>query len=284
MKYYIITADDYGMCDVVNKAIDDCMAVGLVTTTNVIVNMEDLAPAASLRQRFPNVSIGMHWNITAGKPVSPIEEISTLVDENGVFFKVLVFFDRYKNGLIKKEHIVKELKAQYEIFYKLCGKADYWNTHQNSGLSLRTLSVFNQVALELGINKTRSFQRTYIKGGAYPASIKGKIVEFAKRTFFDVWFGYIIPKSGTKVPDGRMIYFDDREKSRDIKNIAENVRWGKKRIVEMVVHPAIVANHKFFGTLTDIRMAEWKVFSSPETLKYLKDRDIEVVNFSILDK
>lgn len=37
MKYYIITADDYGMCDVVNKAIDDCMSAGLVTTTNVIV-------------------------------------------------------------------------------------------------------------------------------------------------------------------------------------------------------------------------------------------------------
>ena len=54
MRYLIVTADDYGMCDVVNKAIDDCMAVGLVTTTNVIVNMDDLAPASTLRQRFPD--------------------------------------------------------------------------------------------------------------------------------------------------------------------------------------------------------------------------------------
>lgn len=283
MRYYIITADDYGMCDVVNKAIDDCMAAGLVTTTNVIVNMEDLAPAATLRQRFPNASIGIHWNVTAGKPILPIDRIPSLVDENGDFFKVLVFLERYKNGLIKKEHIVNELKAQYEIFFNLCGKADYWNTHQNSGLSIKTLRIFNEVALELGINKTRTFQRTYIKGGAYPTGVKGRFIEFAKRIFFNIWFGHIIPITGTKVPDGRMIYFDDSEKSRDIRNIAENVEWGKKKVVEMVVHPAIVANHKFFGTLTDTRIAEWKMFSSPDTLKYLNDRNIEVVNFDILD-
>lgn len=283
MKNYIITADDYGMCEVVNKAIDDCMEAGLVTTTNVIVNMEDLMPASTLRKRFPNASIGMHWNITAGKPILPKEEISTLVDENGEFYKVLVFFERFKKGLINQEHIVKELKAQYKIFYNLCGKADYWNTHQNSGLNFKTFSIFNKVALELGINKTRSFRRTYIKGGAYPTTLKGKIIEFAKRKVFDVWFGYIIPKTGTKVPDGRMIYFDDAEKSQDIKNIGENTMWGKKEIVEMVVHPAIVANYKFFGTLTDVRLAEWKMFSSPQTKEYLKEHGIEVVNFSVLD-
>lgn len=283
MKYLIITADDYGMCDVVNKAIDDCMETGLVTTTNVIVNMDDLAPAATLRQRFPQVSIGMHWNITAGKPILSKEEIPTLVDENGDFYKLLVFFKRFKKGLIKEEHITKELKAQYDIFYKMCGKADYWNTHQNSGLDFKTFPIFNKVALELGINKTRTFQRTYIKGGGYPTSLKGKILEFMKRLVFNVWFGYLIPKTGTKVPDGRMIYFDDTEKTKDIKNIGENILWGKKNIVEMVVHPAIVAQYKYFGTLTETRLAEWKMFSSIETLNYLHNQGIKVVNFNVLD-
>jgi Mg2+/Co2+ transporter CorC len=167
--------------------------------------------------------------------------------------------------LIKEEHITKELKAQYDIFYKMCGKADYWNTHQNSGLDFKTFPIFNKVALELGINKTRTFQRTYIKGGAYPVSLKGRFIEFAKRQVFNIWFGHLIPKTGTKVPDGRMIYFDDTEKTKDIKNIGENILWGKKNVVEMVVHPAIVAQYKYFGTLTETRLAEWKMFSSNET-------------------
>lgn len=279
MKYLIITADDYGMCDVVNKAIDDCMEAGLVTTTNVIVNMDDLAPAATLRQRFPKVSIGIHWNVTAGKPISSIDEIPSLIDENGEFFKVPVFLKRYKKGLIKKEHIRKELKAQYDVFYNLCGKADYWNTHQNSALDFKTFSIFNEFALELGINKTRTFQRTYIKGGVYPTSLKGRMIEFVKRQVFDIWFGYIIPKTGTKVPDGRMVYFDDTEKTKCIKNIGENILWGKKDVVEMVVHPAISSQYKYFGILTDTRLAEWKMFSDSATKEYLRRNGIEIVNF-----
>lgn len=41
MRRLIVTADDYGMCEVVDKAIDDCEEAGLLTSTNVIVNMED---------------------------------------------------------------------------------------------------------------------------------------------------------------------------------------------------------------------------------------------------
>lgn len=282
-KKFIITADDYGMCKPVNKAIDDCMAAGLITTTNVIVNMEDLAPAATLRHRFPNASIGMHWNITAGKPISKPQEIPTLVTEEGSFFKLKEFLKRFHKGLISKKDVKTELLAQYEIFQKLLGKADYWNTHQNSGLDFQTFPIFNQTALELGINKTRSFRRVYVKERRLTGGLKGKWVEFAKKIVFDIWFGSIVPKSGTKLPDGRMIYFDDYQKTEDIKNIADNVCWGDKEIVEMVAHPATIANYHSFGTLTDVRLREWAMFSDLSTLKYLNLHGIEVVNFDALD-
>ena len=51
-----------------------------------MVNMEALEAAAKLRERFPNISIGMHWNVTTGKPVTDPNEIPTLVDKNGNFF------------------------------------------------------------------------------------------------------------------------------------------------------------------------------------------------------
>ena len=279
MKKMIITADDYGMCTIVDRAIDDCIEAGILTSTNVIVNMEDLVAAKTLRQRFPNISIGMHWNITAGKPVSSIDRIRTLVDNEGKFYKVSEFLKRYKKGLIKDTEIEIELMAQYDIFKTLCGKADYWNTHQNSALNFQTFRVFNRTALKLGIERTRSFQRTYIKEKRIPNGIKGCIIEFCKKLVFDIWFGYIIPKSGTKLPDGRMIYFDDYQKTECIKNIGENILWGRKNLVEMVVHPSISPNHPFFGTLTDMRVKEWKMFSSPDTLDYLRKMNIELVNF-----
>ena len=72
-------------------------------------------------------------------------------------------------------------------------------------------------------------------------------------------------------------------KTKDIKNIGENILWGDKKVVEMVVHPAIVAQYKYFGTLTETRLAEWKMFSSIDTLDYLHSKGIEVANFGILD-
>lgn len=36
MKKLIITADDYGMCDSVNRAIEACAAAGVALSTNVI--------------------------------------------------------------------------------------------------------------------------------------------------------------------------------------------------------------------------------------------------------
>ncbi len=283
IKKFIITADDYGMCEPVNKAIDDCMAAGIITTTNVIVNMEDLAPAATLRERFPDASIGMHWNITAGKSISTPADIPSLVTSDGSFFKLKEFLKRFHKGLISKEDIKTELLAQYKVFQELVGEADYWNTHQNSGLDFKTFPIFNQTALELGINKTRSFQRVYVKERRLPGGFKGKVIELAKKIVFDVWFGHIIPKSGTKLPNGRMFYFDDYQKTENIKNIADNVCWKDKEIVEMVAHPATVANYHSFGVLTDVRLKEWKLFSDPATLKYLNDHGIEVVNFDVLD-
>lgn len=39
-----------------------------------------------------------------------------------------------------------------------------------------------------------------------------------------------------------------------------------------------------YGMCDVVNKAIWKMFSSPDTLKYLNDRNIEVVNFDVLDE
>ena len=48
MPKIIITADDYGMCDAVDKAIDAGIENGVITTANVMLNMESLENARDL--------------------------------------------------------------------------------------------------------------------------------------------------------------------------------------------------------------------------------------------
>lgn len=283
MKQFIITADDYGMCSIVDKAIDDCASAGLLTSTNVLVNQDDLEAAKTLRSRFPNVSIGMHWNVTDGKPICNSNDVSSLINPQTLeFWDVSTFIKKFKTGEISKKELRKELLAQYDAFQELCGKADYWNVHMNSSLDFKTFPFFNALALELGLTKTRNFQRVYIVPDGIPGGIKGRLIEFAKKKVFDYWFGIIIKKTGTKMPDGRMMYFNSEDKTSNIDNIGKNVQWGKNEIVELVIHPSISSEYHNFGTLKEVRVTEWKMFSSPSTLDYLKKQNIELVNFDAI--
>ena len=111
MKRLIITADDYGMSKAVNRAIDEGIEAGLITSTNVMVNMPEYKEALKLKNN-PNVSVGLHWVLACGKPVLSKNEIPTLVAENGEFYPYSQFRKMFRNGKISREDIKKELVAQ----------------------------------------------------------------------------------------------------------------------------------------------------------------------------
>ena len=47
MQKLIVTADDYGMCQPVDDAIDAGIENGMITTTNVMTNMETRPPISA---------------------------------------------------------------------------------------------------------------------------------------------------------------------------------------------------------------------------------------------
>lgn len=277
---FIITADDYGMCSIVDRAIEDCARAGLLSSTNVIVNQGDYTKAQNLKKEFPLLSVGLHWNVTDGFPLGDSVEVSSLVNpETGQFWGVSDFISKFKNGQICKKELRNELILQYNAFKSVCGEPDYWNVHMNSSLDFKTFHFFNSLALELGIMKSRSFRRVYIQPMGLHG-LKNRIREFVKKLVLDIWFGFQIPMTGTKMPEGRLIYFDSHDKTKDIKNIGENVRWGgEKEIIELVIHPSISADYHNFGTLTTVRVDEWKMFTDASTRFYLEQQGIEIVNF-----
>ena len=141
MSKIVFTADDYGMSQGVNEAICDCIHIGILRSTNVMVNMNYLDNVSELLVN--NISVGIHWNLTAGKSVLTKKEIPSLVDENGDFYSYDVFVTKLKQRKIDVNDILKELTAQYNKFVSLLGmQPSYWNTHQNIALLPRLTRVF----------------------------------------------------------------------------------------------------------------------------------------------
>ena len=267
MKQLIITADDYGMSRAVNDAIEAGMAAGIMTSTNVMTNMPLYEEAKDLKSKFPNVSVGLHWTLSgAGKPVTPVDLVPTLVNEKGDFFSYPEFHSRYRKGLIKDEDILVELRNQFDRFYKLMGMPDYWNTHQNTHVDFKIYQLFVSLAAELKIRAMRSHQRIYV-----PASdpneklpLTWRIIEPFKSKLIDYW-QHNAHKKGMASPEGLIVTM----RAKDMNNIDfvfKNIKWGRHQVAEFVIHPATCNDSPFFGKIVDQRITEYKLFSDLKTL------------------
>lgn len=277
MQKLIITADDYGMCDIVDKAIDAGIENGIITTTNVMTNMETLQNANDLRKRYPHISVGVHWNVTTGRPICAPEEIPSLVDETGMFWSIGVFKNKYSKGLISPEDLEKELEAQYALFEKTCAKADYWNTHENSSLHTKAFKVFEKVAKAHGIRATRTFQRVYFD--KFNLGIKTAIREFLVKNFFQMWFEKI--RKTFVMPTARVVSFDKVSKTHE--DILLNaLKKDGRDYIEVVFHPATEAESPYFGNISTERVREYKFVSSETVYEKYKENGFEFVSFEEL--
>lgn len=283
MKQLIITADDYGMSKAVNEAIEAGMAAGLITTTNVMTNMPFYRDAKWLKGKFDNISVGLHWTLSgAGKPVSPISQVPTLVNEKGDFFPYMDFRNRYRKGLIKNEEILLELRNQFELFHELMGMPDYWNTHQNTHVDFKIYQIVVELASELHIPAMRSHQRIYV-----PASdpndklpLTWRLIEPLKSRLIDHW-QHNAHKKGMASPEGLIVTLCAKDMN-NIDYVFKNIQWRKHNVGEFVIHPATKNDSPFFGKIIDQRITEFELFSSEKTKKEIDACGIQLVNYQAL--
>ena len=265
------------MSEAVNRAIDEGISCGIITSTNVMTNMPFYQDAIQLKGT--SASVGIHWNLTCGFPVLPGKDIRSLVQENGEFYGYNDFRARFRKGQIDTGDIVRELKAQYNLFRDLTGEPDYWNTHENCHVDFRIFQLFVRTAHELNIHKMRSHQRIYVRpkegNGSY--SLKWRLVEPVKSRILDSW-QHQAHRMGTASPDGRICCLEDSD-SHDVQYVMNHIDWGRKTIGEYAFHPATACDSRFFGDMTDNRITEYAIATDRNVLQYIRDAGIELVNF-----
>ncbi|MBC6429521.1 ChbG/HpnK family deacetylase [Nostoc sp. HG1] len=64
MKYCIVNGDDFGASQGINSGIVEAHCNGVLTSTSLMVNMPASEEAAILSRKLPELSVGLHVNIT----------------------------------------------------------------------------------------------------------------------------------------------------------------------------------------------------------------------------
>ncbi|MEA4964571.1 MAG: ChbG/HpnK family deacetylase [Oscillospiraceae bacterium] len=278
IRQYLITADDYGMCPEVDSAIERLAERGVLSTTNVLMNFGTDFSHVPIRS-YPRFSVGLHWNVTTGFPVTEVSKIRTLLDGAGRFLSINAFRRAFKKHEINTDELALELQNQYDMFKAEFGYPDYWNTHENSSLYPAEFKVFEAVALKNGIKATRNFQRVYIDYDLCHGTLR-KLREFAVKSYVNVKYGVIERKKFT-MPEGRIVTFVNISKT-DINRMKLGLAKSKKHSIEIVIHPATSGDNPLFGNISTDRVAEFCSYMSDEFLALFENESSRIVSFNEL--
>lgn len=127
----IVNADDYGHTDGVSKGIRDAFLNGIVSSTTVMMNMDNAEAALEQAAKdCPDLNIGVHLNVTTGFPLLPSDQVRSLINSVGVFHDN----DYYGNNLseIDAKQVAMEWEAQIKKYIQFTGKSpDHIDAHHH---------------------------------------------------------------------------------------------------------------------------------------------------------
>ncbi|MGA2070508.1 MAG: ChbG/HpnK family deacetylase [Sedimentisphaerales bacterium] len=84
-KRLIINADDFGLCESVNKGIVEAHTKGVLTSTTIMANMPAAGQAVELAKKLPTLGLGVHLNLTNGKPLCKDDAVKLILNSQGYF-------------------------------------------------------------------------------------------------------------------------------------------------------------------------------------------------------
>lgn len=155
----IINADDFGLSASVNRAIATAFENKLISNTTMLANGQAFDEAVTAAQAGGFTErVGIHFNLTEGKPLT--EDITKFPSfcKDGVFHKKI---NRLKPlSKAEKAAVYKELTAQALKIKNAGFNIDHADSHHHIHTAVFISPIVFSVCREFGINKIRLHRNT----------------------------------------------------------------------------------------------------------------------------
>jgi predicted glycoside hydrolase/deacetylase ChbG (UPF0249 family) len=300
----IVTADDYGVADCINQGILTGVREGVINTLSALINFEN-APAAIIaaRQEFPDLAIGIHLNITSGKPVLPPGEITSLVNKDGYFYPLEDILLRLNK--IDLKDVEKEVRAQIELFLKTGVKPDHLSYHHNLlAMYPPFLDITMAVAKEYGLPMRNPYaisvedKESFGDAGTHKAAFRTGIGLFFRNPVKAIRLlrtinartlkedAEKIRMAGIPMPDHFIDYIYGNPSPYNLMMVMNNMPEGTS---EIVFHLGIYCDPADIEKGIDkeylpIRQQELMLVTSNYFKDYLKNMNVQLISFQDLNK
>jgi chitin disaccharide deacetylase len=290
MRRLIVNADDFGITRGVNRGILHCHREGIVTSATIMAAADAFEDAVETARANPSLGVGVHVVLTGGRAVAPREKIGSLAGRQGRLPATLSrLLSKWHAGLIRRQHIENEMRAQIAKVMDAGIKPTHLDTHKHAHCHPWIMKALAKVAAEFGITRVRMpFEdlravfptTTPAARGARPA-ISRRLFVLSSRVSYPA-FRAIVRKHHLQAPGHFFGFAATGRLDRDaIIHVLRNLPEGSS---ELVCHPGICdGDLRLQPTrLLEHRQAELAALTDPLTTKAIVAEDVRLINYGDL--
>jgi UPF0249 protein VP2633 len=184
----ITNADDFGLSEDVNRAIDIIINDGKIDRTTLMVNMPYTIQAVKMAKDGNYFSkVGLHINLIEGTPLTKDIKKTKICNKNGEFNGL--FFKKLSHRLWinrnERYAVSKEIEAQIKRFIDFGFDTIHLDSHQHTHTNLSILFIVLRLAKIYGfktVRLSRNIPKKEITGmkSIYKSFINKKIMRYNK--------------------------------------------------------------------------------------------------------
>jgi len=156
MKKLIVNADDFGLTEGVNRAIIDGHKNGIITSATLMANGMAFDSAVEASSGAPELGVGVHLNLTQGRPIRPSSQVPSIVTAEGSFYPSPGILARQilTRKVVPRE-VEIELRSQIEKVASAGVRITHLDSHKHIHLLPPLFGVVIRLAREYGIECVR---------------------------------------------------------------------------------------------------------------------------------
>lgn len=287
MKYLITNSDDFGMNESITDAIVDTYLNGIMTSTTLMVNMPGFDYAVKRAKENPTLGVGIHFNITEGKPVSTPNLLPDLLDHNGLFKMNAIQRKNLLAGNKIYKQVYTELKAQLEKMIDSGIIPTHFDSHHHiTGVPI-AFKASVEVAKELKIEKARitniDFRYTDKYKGGILSKFKREVLSRPK-AFVHKWNKSKLRSNGFKTPDTKLLPTRVLPLQHDeVEQFIQALSMLKPGVTEISFHPGYPNSNPHDSVNTaSLRIRDYNVAISQKVKDYISENRIKLISFKDL--
>jgi len=268
----IVNADDFGASVAINRGVERACREGIVTSASLMAGGAAFDDAAARLDDFPELGVGVHLTLSAGRAVLEPGAAPTLISPAGALPENAAAFARgFLSGKISSAEVRAELAAQLAKVLGAGVRVTHLDSHQHLHNFSGVAGVVVDLAREFGVRAVRSSRCRL-----WPPGRRWLSRQLAVRLYAEA-FGARARRAGLKMPDG--LEGQEWAGALTAERLAVVVARLGPGTWELLCHPAAADDADADGY---DRAGELAALTSPAVRAVLEEAGVRLVNYAAL--